>query len=276
MRTFLFAGPLLVVSLFLAACGSGTQNNGPARPIIMGDPATIVTETDSQYLRDALPDFAPVDPLPASTKTPQTAPKDTAATTVVTPPVATAALPAGSGLTVDFGDLNVMVPGLQVRNATQSAKGKNAVAYASEKADVTALKNLIVSGALKVESVKQKSDYSLVWTAEGKSLPLSKTGTESAGWQPLTARSGNYVLVAFNAPAFKATPATLRAAATDAVKGARLPRAETAKLNSAAGKIRSVDGNTVKPVLRTLMWQITGKDARGRSVSKEIRIDLPV
>ncbi len=275
MRKFLSAGPLLVASLFVAACGSGTQNKGPARPIVMGDPATIVTETDSQYLRDALPDFAPVAATPAAPKS-AAAPKDTATVAAIATPPAAAALPAGSGLTIDFGDLNVMIPGLQVRNATKSVKGQTSVAYASEKAEVTALKNLIVSGAFKVESVQQKSDYGLLWTAEGKSLPLSKTGIESAGWQTLTGRGGDYKLAAFTAPAFKATAATLRAAATDAVKRARLPRGETTTLNSAAGKIRSVDGSTIKPVLRTVIWQIKGKDARGRGVTKEIRIDLPV
>jgi hypothetical protein len=271
------AGSLFATALLLTACGSNPGSKGPARPIVMGDPATIVTETDSQYLRDALPDFAPVTPSAAADiKAPETAPKDTATIAAATPPTVTATLPAGSGLTIDFDDLSVKIPGLQVRNATRNVKGQTSVAYSSEKADVATLKNLVVAGTLKVESVQQKSDYGLLWTAEGKSLPLSKTGTESAGWQALTARGGDYKLAAFTPPTFKATPATLRAAATDAVKHARLPRGEANTLNSAAGKIRSVDGTTVKPVLRTVIWQIKGKNARGRGVSKEIRIDMPV
>lgn len=245
----------------------------------MGDGATIVTETDSQYLRDALPDFNPdaLTPEAVRTKIPEDAPqpavnKDTLAKgTATTVPVP----PAGNGLTADFGDLNVMIPGLEVRNAGRSVKGQTSVAYSSEKASADALKNLMLSGSMKVESVQQKADYGLVWTAEGKALPLSKTGVQSAGWQMLPSKGGNYKVAALNPPAFKVSASTLRAAATDAVKRGRFPRTETNTLNSVAGKLRSVDGSTVKPVLRTLIWQVKGKDSKGRAVSHEIRIDMP-
>ena len=269
--TKLSSAGLLSMLLLAAACSSNTGQQGPARPIVMGDPATIVTETDSQYLRDVLPDFTPEEQLPASTKTPEAAPKDTATT-----PLVAAAMPAGNGLTIDFGDLNVMIPGLQVHGKTKNVKGQTSVAYSSEQADATTLKNLIISGTLKIESVQQKADYGLVWSAGGKLLPLSKTGTQSAGWQSLNSRNSDYKTVVPTAPKFNVSIATLRAAATDAVKRTRLPRTETNKLNSAAGRIRSVDGSEVKPVLRTLIWQVKGKDARGRAVSHEIRIDMPV
>ncbi len=50
---------LVVVSMaLLQACGNDSPNRG--KPIVLGDPATIVTEADSQYLQDFVADIQPV------------------------------------------------------------------------------------------------------------------------------------------------------------------------------------------------------------------------
>ena len=37
-----------------------SRNTSSGAPIVLGDPSTIVTETDSQYLRDMVMDYEPV------------------------------------------------------------------------------------------------------------------------------------------------------------------------------------------------------------------------
>ena len=82
---FLFILPLLL----LTACGEDMPSNEPP-PIVMGDPATIVTETDSQYLVDVVQDLNMNISRPVTIKENKPKPKDTATTQVAattpTPP----------------------------------------------------------------------------------------------------------------------------------------------------------------------------------------------
>ncbi|RQO31319.1 hypothetical protein DBR32_04975 [Taibaiella sp. KBW10] len=69
--TLLLISGLLTISF--SAC-TGVSNDSDRGPITLGDTATIVTETDSQYLGDVVLDLQEKDVIPANVPT---APKDT-------------------------------------------------------------------------------------------------------------------------------------------------------------------------------------------------------
>ncbi|MBC7553611.1 MAG: hypothetical protein H7257_06490 [Taibaiella sp.] len=125
-----------VRNIYIAICivttGLISCNDLPPKThgsIKLGDPATIVTETDPARLQDLVTDLKPEIPpaKPPATDTPKTvtlspvsgdtAKKATNAATAVTkpPPPPAAVMPAGAGLTAAFKEITVHIPGLSAK-----------------------------------------------------------------------------------------------------------------------------------------------------------------
>lgn len=265
----------LLLPLFLAAC---TENPIPqARgPIVLGDPATIVTETDSQYLRDALPDFDPVPaaaaPEPVVAEKPAAPVADTTPKPAETPVAAPAT--AGPGLNVDFGTVTVFLPDLKVRNADRSVKGTSGASYSSETPTITT-KTLTVRGAA-VERVQQRLSYNAVAKQGGTTLVLTALGTQSGPWQDLKGANGRYTIAAQPALRFNPSPSGIRNAVQKAARAQRLSRKEEQSFVAAVRNARSVTEAPLDVALRTATWRIEGKDEKGKRFTKEVRIDLPL
>lgn len=268
MRLPFAALPFLLLTSACTYTGSQTAN----APIVMGDSSTIVTETDSQYLRSVFSDYETTLPVEKEAL-PATPPK---ADTVATPPPAeTAVTPLksqnGPGLAIDFGDFNVFIENLRVRNEDASAKGSKSVAYASD-GSAFKPKNLIVTG-VPTASLKQKADFELVVNTGKELLPLPALGKQSTGWQTISGKEGSFRLAAPSEPSFKITPATVKSAAQQAARKARMASKDQTALLNRLGRLKKVDGDLLQPRTVATLWQVTAKDAKGRSVTKEIRVD---
>ncbi len=273
MRLLFSALPLLLLTSACTYTGTQTAH----APIVMGDSATIVTETDSQYLRSVFSDYEGADPVETTPVVPKAPKLDSpAATAPKTDTVATAAPPKkqpGKGLTTDFGDVQVFIENLRVRNENANAKGARSVAYGS---DGTAFrpKNLVVNdGKAAGASLRQKTDFEVVLNTGKELLPLPSLGRQSTGWQAVSGKNGTFALNEPQAPAFKVTNAAIRNAAQQAARKAKMASKEQTALLNRLSRVKTVDGDLLQARPVATLWQVTAKDAKGKAVTKEIRVD---
>ncbi len=273
MRPLLFSAlPLLLLTSACTHTGTQTAN----APIVMGDSSTIVTETDSKYLKSVFSDYEMA--APQEKPQPQAAPpkSDTpvgAAPVAETPMPATAGKQNGPGLSVDFGDIDIFIENLRVRNANVAAKGSRSVAYASDGSSFQP-KNLVVNGAPAANSsLKQKTDFEVMLNTGKEMLPLPALGKQSTGWQSVSGKNGTFALATPSEPTFKVTNAAIKNAAQQAARKAGMNRKEQTALLSRLSRVNTVDGDLLQSKAVATLWQLTAKDAKGKTVTKEIRVD---
>ena len=262
----------LVAALLLLASCDNMASRQSTGPIVLGDSATIVTEADSQYLQDMVPDPA----FDASTATPA---PDTAAaaaqptrdTVASVPPTKPTEAPAPSGLAADFGDVQVVLPGVEARGGNRSLKGASSAAFTLSGTEFSG-RSIAVRGAT-VKRIQQRTGYSAVVEIGGKPVLLSDIGTMYSGWQSLNGKGGDYKLAQAAAPLAKVSATTLRNAVQKASRKQRLDRKTEQKLLASA-KSLSTPPLSMQP--RVFTWKIDVADAKGKSFSKEVRIDVPL
>lgn len=278
-------------SLLLAAtvCSlfSCTQDTGKSRgPIVLGDPATIVTETDSQYLQDMVPELEPVAPAaaePAAVPQPavdtQRKPEPPPAPAKDTVAAAPAAIPRNTvkGLNVAFKEVTVSIPNISTRSYNKGNLEKaNGASYELSSGTLPG-NQLQISGA-KVSRVQQRYQSSVVVKNGGKTLALSSLGNYTSSWQALKGSSSFSIAgidarrLSFN----KVTPAAIRNAVQKAARSQRMSRKEEQQWLNAVRNVRSADQSPCDVVLRSVMWRIEGSDASGKKFNKEVRIDIPL
>ncbi len=271
MRLPITALPFLLLTTACSYTGNQTAN----APIVMGDSTTIVTETDSQYLRSAFADYEVANPVEAA-PVPENPKVDSPTVSVPktdTPVAAVVKKPTGPGLSADFGDVQVFVENLRVRNEDANAKGVRSVAYSSD-GSAFRPKNLVVNdGKANGASLKQKTDFEVVVNTGKELLPLPSLGKQSTGWQTVSGKGGTFALTEPQAPAFKVTNASIKNAAQQAARKARMSSKEQTALLNRLSRVKTVDGDLLQAKPVATMWQVTAKDAKGKAVTKEIRVD---
>jgi hypothetical protein len=273
-HTFYKIVSVIAVTGLLASCEERGSGNGP---IVMGDSVTIVTETDSNYLQDMVMDYQPA-------VTPeQEAPKEeikSVDTPATTSQVAEPAKPQeqpkeeakpvakGNGLTIDLKELDLFIPNV-------AAKGSNGV-YQLTKGELDGKQLKVTDGT--VQKVSQR--YQTVVVAENNlgTLVLDKLST-TTGWQAVKGTGNTYTISGLDdrrLAAPKATNASIRDAVTRAARSKRLSKAQTQKWLNSTKSIRAANQKPLSVELRSVMWKIDGKDAKGKPFSKQVRVDLPL
>jgi len=283
--------PFILVALISCNNGDNARSHGSIR---LGDSASIVTENDSQYLKDIVTDFN--SRMPESTEEKDTAttpapqqPKDTAVATTAAAQPATqqeaakpapetpAAQPQGEGLTVAFKDVSIFIPGLSVKTyRKQNLERANGASYQLTGGKLNGNHIKIVSG--NVTRISQH--YQTVVTIKNDlgTLPLDALSSTTE-WQALPGSKGTYTISGLDGRHLqysKASPAQIRKALERAVRAHRMSkRKEKEWLNSIA-RVRAVNQPPLSVTLRSVIWKIEGKDARGRNFQKQVRVDLPI
>lgn len=241
----------------------------------MGDSATIVTETDSQYLRSAFADYETTSPAEPAAPLAQAPKIDSPAANVpkTDTPVSVAKKPSGPGLLADFGDVQVFIENLRVRNEDANAKGVRSVAYSSD-GSAFRPKNLVVNnGNATNASLKQKTDFEVMLNTGKEILALPSLGRQSTGWQAISGKGTTFALTEPQAPDFKVTNASIKNAAQQAARKARLSSRDQTALLNRLSRVKTVDGDLLQTKAVATIWQVTAKDAKGKTVTKEIRVD---
>lgn len=276
------------LGLFAAAClfASCTEHTGKSRgPIVLGDPATIVTETDSQYLLDMVPDVQPEEhsatpaqqPAPAKVDTPQIPEKPVRKDTAVQKPAPAAPAKTVAGMNATFKEVTVSIPGITTRSYNKgNLQNANGASYELTGGSLNG-NQLLVSGG-KVSRVQQRYQTVIIVRNNGKTLPLNSLSTYSSSWQQLKG-STSFPISGLDDRKLgytNANPSAIRNAVQKAARSQRMSRKEEQQWISAVRNVRSANQSPCSVKLRSVIWRIEGSGNDGKKFNKEVRVDLPL
>lgn len=278
-----------LITLFSCNMRDNTRSHGSIR---LGDSSTIVTETDSQYLRDLVTDFNPTIPEhteePASDTASKPAPQQatdtttapaqaTAQPTAEEKPKQEATQPQGNGLTVAFKDVTIFIPGITVKTyRTQNLEKANGASYQLTGGKLPGNQIKITSGT--VTKVSQRYQTVVMIKNSLGTLPLDALNS-TTDWQALPGGRNGYNITGLDSRHLqysRANNAQIKKALERAMRAHRISRRKEREWLNSIARVRAVNQPPLSVTLRSVMWKIEGKDARGRSFQKQVRIDLPI
>ena len=259
--------------MFISSCGNnpGTQNQ---EPIKLGDSSTIVTEKDSQYLKDDVMDLVPSQRLNIDTavavpkKNKEVAVRDTAVSSREQ---------AVAGHTISFGDAKIVMAGLQAKDARkQNAEREDGLTYSLRSGNIASSK-LYIYG-VKNATIKQRYQSRLMLKSGLGSVDLRELGLYTSGWSTIPAsQSGTTATINLNSLnniGFSQVNNNKIKNATD--RELRKRRTNSRTIQSWMKEIKRVRNANDEPcdiILDNVQWQISGTDAKGKAFHKTIRID---
>ncbi len=284
-----FVLAILSAAIILQSCGTENPNRG--KPIVLGDPATIVTETDSQYLQDFVADVRPLQPVAAPPAEPQQPAQDTAAkqpekeAAPAEPEKKEPEQPKeeprqelkGNGLKANFKEVSILIPNLTTRSYKQQDLSKASGASFEMTGGKLNGNQIKLSGG-KVTRVSQRYQTVIVVKNELGTLVLDQL-SRTTNWQALKGGNNSYTISGLDDKRLeyvKASPNSIKNAVTRAVKNKRMSRAMQQKWINSVRNVRAANQKPLTVELRSVMWKIDGKDASGKAFQKQLRLDIPL
>lgn len=268
----------LTTILFSCKDDNKSKNHGA---IVLNDPTTIVTETDSQYLQDFVGDIKPVAQPAAAEQAP--APDTTA---VATPPAEEPkaeekkeepkqATP--TGLTAAFNGTTIFIPDIETRTyQKQDLSRASGASYEMTKGVLNGNQIKITNG--KITRVEQRYKTIVVVKNELGTLPLEQL-SEMTNWKELKGSNNTYKITGLASKDLaydKASRNAIRNAVSKAVRSKRMSKANEQKWMNSVKNVKSANQKPLTVALRSVMWKIDGKDSKGKSFQKQIRVDIPL
>jgi hypothetical protein len=269
------------ITLMLASCDdSKPAGNGP---ITLGDSSSIVTESDEQQLKDLVTDLQPVIPPSegADEGTAAEPAKDTTKTATTAPavpekPAAAPALPNTPGMKAEFGEVTVMLPGIEVKQAgNKNLQRANGAVYTLVSGSIEQA-TLRVSG--NVTKVSQRYHTVVIMKSNYGPIPLEQLSVTTR-WEQMKGGNNAFPVAGLDTKSleyYDADASDIRNAVQRAAQRRRLSRKKVQELVSSVRNVRSANQKPMTVVLRSVMWKVDGKDQNGRTFSKQIRIDVPL
>jgi len=265
------------VCLFFLSCGSDKkqQSNGP---IVLGDSAMIVTETDSSYLTNFVDDLQlksladdTLSQDSANASQPGVAQTENNAPQQPTPAAAQA--PTGSGLSIPFKEVTVFIPDIKTKTyRAQNPQTSNGATYQWLNGRLNG--NVLRLSGATITKVSQRHITKVIAKGDAGTLQLDAL-SNTTDWAPLRGDGKSYTITGLDRPETKkVTPAQIKQAVTRAAKNKRLSRANQQKWEREVRSVRSLNQKPFQAVVRSVMWKVEGKDASGKPFQKQIRIDI--
>ncbi|WP_118975807.1 hypothetical protein [Taibaiella koreensis] len=266
---------ITILALLLASCGSnsGSRNRGP---IVLGDSGTIITETDSQYLKD---DVLDIEPRHQQQEAPKAAPGEhqkVATPAKDTTPV-TRQQPEAAGQGIDLGGARLVLAGLKLKEPRrQNPVQETSLTYSLQSGKLGASK-LIVYGGKNI-TVKQRYQSRLLLKSELGTVDLRELGLYTSAWTNISA--------GHNGDAQSFSLSTLNNAGFSQVNNNKIKNAADRELRKRRTNSRTIQ-SWMKEIHRTrsandepceieldnVQWQISGTDEKGKPFHKTIRVD---
>jgi hypothetical protein len=265
-----------VILLAATSCGDSSEGSNKG-PIILGDSATIVTETDSQYLKDEVMDIEPRRVYQADTSVSVTRPKEPVAQPARDTAVAAKPQQVEAGQSIDFGGAKVVLAGLKLREPRkQNTVQEDGLSYTLNSGDL-GTSRLLVYGAKNI-TIRQRYQSKLVLKSSLGTVDLRDLGLYTSGWNNITGSATG------NAQSFGLNSLSRIAYAqvnNNKIKNAadrelRKRRTNSRTIQNWMKEIRRVRSGNDKPceiILDNVQWQISGTDEKGKPFRKTIRVD---
>lgn len=267
--------------LFLqTSCGNSSkpQNRGA---IVFGDSSTIVTESDPRFLSNNVTDIVPqkqtlvVDSIQKA----ETKDIDKAKLVVAQPKATEVAKPeAVEGLSAPFEGFEIYISGLEARAGKKvNWQNSNGASFTLESGLLQGKQIALKSGTI-TKVTQRVQTVVMLKTNNGKLFKLSALSSDQSAWLSLKENNGKFIVRGLNNNELKYTKKisanALRNAVQKLARSNRMSRKEEQKLLNSIRAVRSANQAPCSIALQSVIWKISGKDAKGKSVEKELRVDI--
>lgn len=256
--------------LSVSSCGeqTGTENRSPIR---LGDSATIVTEKDSQYLKDEVMDLTPSrTTIQADTASSKQEP----APVTAAPAVQEQSVP---GQSISFGSSKMVLAGLETQETRkQNPEKEDGLTYSLRSGTLGASK-LYFYGVKNV-TVKQRYQSRLILKSDLGSVDLQNLGLFTSGWNTVpgvqNGATATFSLNGLNNMDYSEVNNTrIRNAADQELRKRRINSRTLQSWLKEIKAVRSAADEPCEIILDNVQWQVSGTDAQGKRFQKTIRID---
>lgn len=260
---------------FLLACEEQTKKNG--KPIQLGDPNAIVTETDSAYLRNFTNDISPANIQSSEAEiTHMMVEVDSAKASEELQEEQPEAPKTVQGFTVNFEGMRVVFDGLTAHSLSKQAPNLNAksVSYVYDGGEWLEM-NVLVEGLQNVR-VEQRLMTRLSIDLDGEYILLNSLGRFTSPWYTLAGKGQLFVSLGKNSIAY--LPIEANKIKQVAQQDINAKNWNKEKKQLALSTIKQVKGSREKPcivIVKTIQWRVSGQDKDGQLVQKLIHFDLP-
>lgn len=276
MKNILYISGLM---LLCYSCNEVTQPKNVA-PIILGDSTTIVTETDSQYLKNVIDDIEPSknQPIAKTNGTTQAQKTDTVLQLKSTTENITSTANNIKTNSNDFvlnlkNNTQIIFKDIATKEfKAQDPSTQNDLSYLITKGDINKSAITVNNGSLTEVLHKSKIVYK-VKTSQGE-LKLSTLARESSNWTKLPLKSNVVTLSNINSPAaVKITAKEIQTAIDKAISNKKYKSGVREKLRKELAGVNSINHKLISYVTDYQQFTISGKDAKGVTFKKIIRLD---
>ncbi len=270
MRKYFKAGLLvLMYATFFQSCKQDSISSGV--PIRIGDSSLIVTEKDSNYLKNFVKDISKKEQDESeiarimvqvdSVKVAEELEEFTAADSTIV------------GFTIEFKDCKLVFQGLEAKALTeQNPKQNRSVSYLVTRGDLAKMK-IQVKG-LKETSIKERIYTKLKVKHKEEEYLLKSLGRKISDWFPLAGKDN--IFVAAGANSFQFNNLTNKKLKIALGKELRAQNMKEDKIQGWMHLIRKTNDYTDQPCklyVSTAQFRVRGKTKNG-SVNKLIQFDI--
>lgn len=264
---------IIVIYSILAGAALFTSCDNPAgnhdlKPIVLGDSAFIVTETDSQYLGDNVEDLE-------YGKRGQVRTGAAGADTPVKKDVQAASPIASGGHSIAIGNgSSLVIDGVKLKEfKAQDGTVANDLDYLITSGKYNQAVIRLDKG--KISKVSYRYQSGVLYTINNTALKLSSVGNYTSDWEPVSFK-GNEIGVpkVANVKPGSATSAQLKTAVQKELQSRKY---KSSVVQSEVNKIGSRSKPTQAPFstdITGITLKIAGTDAKGKSFEKNIKLEM--
>jgi hypothetical protein len=261
----------LVSTSIFASCGN--ENTHKGKPIVMGDPSTIVTEVDSQYLQNFTDDISPVNKKSsegAITKMMVQVDSANASKKINEENVPVKSM---NGFTIHFNECVVVFDGLLAHalNNNQDERTLNSVSYVKDGGEIFNM-NLEIKGLSEIR-VEERITTKVSISSEDENYILNDLHKFTSTWYNLAGKENRFVSISNNSVEFfPFDKAKLKNAFDRALRKKKIVNSEINSMLKKIEKVNSYSDEPCKIIIASVQWRIFGlKD--GKKIQKLIQFD---
>jgi hypothetical protein len=265
------------ISILLASCGD-EKSTSKGGTIVLGDSATIVTEKDSQYLKDDILDYEPNNAVTNQPSKADTVVKITAPIEKPQEPVQQPSKVTAAGYSINFGNIKVVFEGITANDAArQNAEKQDGLSYVIKSGKLAGAK-IHVYGA-KDATIKQRYQSRLILNSKLGSVDLRNLGLYTTGWKNVNASKTGaehaFALTDLNNISFSnVNNAKIKNATDKELRNRRTNKKTIQSWMKEISNTNSANDNPCDIILDNLQLQISGTGTDGKPFRKNIRMSV--
>jgi len=258
----------------LLACTE--KPRGGSKPLMLGDPSGIVTETDSTYLKNFTNDISPKQVQSSEAEiTDMMVEVDSAKASAAIEKASEEGAIHLRGLTIPIGEGSVVLNGIEGHTLNQKVPDPalRSVSYVHDAGEWKELK-LGVTGLSDVR-VEQRLITRLVVNINDAPVLLNSLGRYTSPWYNLPGNGTQFVSLGANSITYMSLEGTaIRAAAQTEMNAKKWSSSKKQEAITAMKPIRSFRDKPCAVVVKSIQWRVSAS-LDGKRVQQLIQLDLP-